>query len=463
MFHRIITISAVTGFAFFGATPVEGQQTREALVSAIDAIAMEGIEEGRAAGMSIAVVRGSETLVRKGYGSADLELGAPTPEEAVYEIGSVTKQFTAVAALMLAEEGKLSLDDDLSRWFPHYPLDGRRIPLHRLFDHTSGIKGYTEMRSFGALTTQDLPQDSLIALFAAEPFDFEPGEALIYNNSAYFLLGKVIEQASGMSYEEFIEERLFAPAGMTRSRYCHKDELTPNRTKGYQPGPDGLRPADYLNHIWPYAAGSLCSTVGDLAAWNQALHGDGSGGTLLSSESYASLITPGTLTDGTRVRYAKGLTVTDRDGQDRISHGGGIFGYLSELRYFPEQDLTIAVLINTAGPVSPSAVADEIEDAVLGPEAPIIERSYSGDLSRFTGTYRGAARGQRLTLNVGVSDGVLTIKQGNAGEERPIRWLGSNTFARGSARYTFVMEGDRADVLQVDQVGGLYVLERVGG
>lgn len=438
---------------------------RAELVAAIDSIAMAGIEDGRAAGMSIAVVRGTDTLLVKAYGSADLELDAPTPEDAVYEIGSVTKQFTAAAILLLQEDGKLSLEDDLTRWLPDYPSGGRSITVRRLLDHTSGIKGYTEMPAFGQIATQTLPRDSLVALFAAEPFDFEPGEALIYNNSAYFLLGLIIQEASAETYEDFVEERLFAAAGMESSRYCHKDELTPRRTKGYQPGPDGLRSADYLNHLWPYSAGSLCSTARDLVVWNQAVHGDGGegGGGLLSSESYAELIVPGTLKDGAPVRYAKGLTITDRDGAKRIGHGGGIFGYLSELRYFPHADLSIVVLINTAGPVGPSAIAEAIEDLVLGPVAPVRPRAFGGDVDAFLGTFRGPARGRRLTVEVTRGDdGELMIKTG-AAEAQPVRWLGGSTFARGPTRFTFVIEDGRAAVLRVDQVTGVYVLARSEG
>jgi CubicO group peptidase (beta-lactamase class C family) len=378
----------------------------------------------------------------------------------VYEIGSVTKQFTAAAVLLLAEDGKLSLDDDLSAWMPGYPLGGRAVPLRRLLDHTSGIKGYTEMPVFGSLAVQRLPRDSLVTLFSAEPFDFEPGEALIYNNSAYFLLGLIIEKASGTSYEEFVETRVFEAAGMERSRYCHKDELTPGRAKGYQTGPDGLRPADYLDHTWPYAAGSLCSTVRDLLRWNQTLHGDGEGGDLLTMASYRTLVTPGTLADGTRLRYAGGLTVTDRDGKRRISHGGGIFGYLSELRYFPEEDLSIVVLVNTAGPTSPAAIAATIEDAVLGPEAPIVPRGFGGGLAPFLGRYRGPARGRRMTAVVSEAGGELRVRMG-AEDPEPVRWLGGTTFANGATRFTFVGGGDRFDVLRVDQVGGVYVLHRI--
>jgi len=452
---------APAALAWIGTAAVAAQATdRAALEALVDSIAATAIDSGVVAGLSVGVVRGPDTLLLRAYGSADLELDVPTPEDAVYEIGSVTKQFTAAAVLLLEEAGKLSLDDDLSKWMPDYPLDGRALPIRRLLDHTSGIKGYTELPVFGSITVQHLPRDTLVALFGGEPFEFEPGEALIYNNSAYFLLGLIIEKASGSPYEEFVESRVFAPSGMTRSRYCHKDELTPGRAKGYQMGPDGLRPADYLDHTWPYAAGSLCSTVRDLLRWNQALHGDGEGGDLLSRESYREMVTPGTLADGTRLRYAAGLTVTDRDGETRISHGGGIFGYLSELRYFPHADLSIAVLVNTAGPTGPSAIAAAIEDAVLGPTAPLVPRAFGGTLAQFLGTYRGPARGRRMSAVVTEAGGELRIRTGT-GDPEPVRWLGGTTFANGATRFTFVRGEVGFDVLQVDQVGGLYVLRRV--
>ncbi len=429
---------------------------------AIDALAAEPISAGRVAGMSIAIVRGDETLLVREYGSADLELDVATPPNAIYEIGSVTKQFTAAAILMLQEEGELSLDDPLTRWMPDYPLGGRSLTLRRLLDHTSGIKGYTEMPAVWAeIVPLELPRDSLVAVFAAEPFEFEPGTALIYNNSAYFLLGLIIEKASGETYEEFIEQRLFAPSGMTDSRYCHKDELTPRRARGYEPTVDGLRPATYLNHLWPYAAGSLCSTVRDLMAWNQALHGDGEGGSLLDTESYRSLITPEPLIDGTPLRYAKGLTITDRAGQPRISHGGGIFGFVSELRYLPEEDLSIAVLINTAGGASPGQIAAQVEDVLLGPRPTPIPRHFSGDLAPYAGTYRGPGRGLRLNVTVSVEDDQLLIEIG-PDSPRAMPWLGGHTFGEGATRFRFVRdENGGFDELHLDQVSGHYVLGRL--
>jgi CubicO group peptidase (beta-lactamase class C family) len=446
-----------------------GQQTTfEEIADQIGSIAQAPITAGDAAGMSISVVWRGDTLLAVGYGAADMELRVPTPDDAVYEIGSVTKQFTGVAALLLQEDGKLSLDDPLTKWLPNYPVEDRTITLNRLLDHTSGIKGYTEMgRSVTNIFRLDMPRDTLVTLFAAEPFEFEPGEAMIYNNSAYFLMGLVIEKASGQDYEDFIEMRLFKPAGMTNSRYCHKDELIPNRAKGYALGREGLQPAPYLSHQWPFAAGSLCSTVRDLMAWNQALHGDGYGGSILSTQSYQELITPLPLVDGYPMRYAKGLAITERDGKRRISHGGGIFGFLSELRYLPEEDLSIAVLINTNGPANPYQIADEIEDLLLGPEPSETPQQFKGNFNLYTGDYRGPARGVELDVTVRIGDdGGLMIREGLE-PEQPVPWLRGDTFGSDRGRgpkYVFVRDAtNTVHELRIDHVSGIYVLARSSG
>lgn len=454
----VLALVVATPNALLAQRTLTSDQTAE-----IDAVAIAPIELGQAAGMSIAVVRGTDTLLMSSYGHADVELSVATPGRAVYEIGSVTKQFTAAAVLLLQEDGALSLDDPLTKWLPNYPLAGRTLTVRRLLDHTSGIKGYTEMPAvWGEIVPLELPRDTLMTLFAAEPFDFEPGEALIYNNSAYFLLGLIIEKASGETYEDFVEKRLFAATGMNDSRYCHKEELTPGRTKGYQYGPEGLEPAAYLNHLWPYAAGSLCSTVRDLVAWQQGLHGDGGGGNVLSPESYAAMISPEPLNDGTPTRYAKGLAITERGGEKRISHGGGIFGFLSELRYLPDEDLTIAVLINTTGPVAPADVADEIERVILGAEPTPIARQFGGSVDDYMGNFRGPGRGRRLNVSVGVDgEGRLQLHMPPQ-ETRQIVWLGENTFAYGNARYEFRSPGENGfEELRVDEVAGHYVLRRI--
>jgi len=164
--RRRRSLLALVSLCVLASLRLSAQDGRAALVAALDSIARAALKDGRAAGLSVGVVKGRDTLLLKGYGSADLEFDVPTPDRAIYEIGSITKQFTASAILQLVEQGKLSLDDDLSKYLPDYPEQGHRIPIRRLMDHTSGIKGYTEMPGFVAFAMRKLPRDSLVAIFS---------------------------------------------------------------------------------------------------------------------------------------------------------------------------------------------------------------------------------------------------------------------------------------------------------
>src|SRR2546425_9539274 len=154
----------------------------------IDAIAEAPVKAGRVAGASVAVVKGNETLVMKGYGFADLELDVPTPRHATYEIGSITKQFTAAAILLLVEEGKLSLADEMTKFLRDYPMQSNHVTIRHLLNHTSGIKGYTELPEFRDFQMFKNPREELVKLFSRRTFDFRPGDEQIYNNSAFFIL-----------------------------------------------------------------------------------------------------------------------------------------------------------------------------------------------------------------------------------------------------------------------------------
>ena len=348
-----------------GATPASAQTVALGVVAELDSAARAHVESEIIAGVSVAVVHRGETLLQRGYGYVDLEWSVETPRNggASYEIGSVTKQFTAAAAMLLVEEGKLDLEADFTDYVD-FDTQGHTVPVRRLLDHTSGIKGYTEMPVFGEFSPLKLPRDSLMRIVEQEPFDFEPGSAQIYNNSAYFLLGLIIEAVSGQSYEDFVAERLFAPTGMADSYYCSEALVREGRAHGYDAvSPEMVIRARYLDHTWPYAAGSLCSTVGDLVRWNQALHG----GALLRPGSYRAMTTPSPLEDGTPIRYAMGLQVHDPGGRLVIQHGGGINGFLSDGRYYPDDDLLVVVLQNSTGPVGPGSLAAALVEIVLGP------------------------------------------------------------------------------------------------
>jgi CubicO group peptidase (beta-lactamase class C family) len=455
-FRPIPGVSAtILAAGLTGPAPVPAQVADRARIqSAVDSIVADALKGGRAAGMSIAVVRANDTLVLKGFGYADLEYDVPTPARAIYEIGSVTKQFTASAILLLAEQGKLSLDDELTKYLPNYPTHGQRLTIRRLMDHTSGIRGYTEMPGFGAIMTRRLARDSLVAMFASAPFDFPPGDALVYNNSAYFLLGLVIEKVSGGTYADFVKKNLFDKVGMPDSRYCDERAVIKRRAHGYDAGPLGLLVKGFIDHTWPFAAGSLCSTTGDLVAWTQALHG----GRVLSAQSYEELITPGTLNDGTRLRYAKGLVVDSMGGHRVIQHGGGINGFLSDVAYFPDDQLTIVVLINTAGPVQPGPITNAIAGIVLGRREPK-PAALDHPAADFVGDYKGVGRGDSLTVKVTTDTTGVRVQIGR-GQPATARYAGNDIFMVGRNRLTFLREGSRVTRLRADLVSVVSMLRR---
>lgn len=359
------------------------------------------VDSGKIAGASVAVVKGETVLLRKTYGFADLEFNVPMPLDATFEIGSVTKQFTCAAILKLAAEGKLSLDDEPSKYIRFNP-HGRKITIRNLMNHTSGIKGYTEMPVFEVFSMQVHPRDTLIRMIEKEPYDFEPGDRLIYNNTGFFMLGMIIEKVSGMSYEDYVKKNLFEKAGMIKSYYGSENKIIPQRAHGYDFQPKGLVRTAYLNHLWPYAAGSLCSTPDDLVRWNRALHQ----GKILDEKSYKEFLATAVLNDGTSTRYAKGITVTNAYGEIMLEHGGGINGFLSENRYFPKSDLHIVVLFNTAGPNAPGPIADQLSEKMLGN---VVEKEseFSGDLNLLVGSYGGRARGRDVTAEVFLKDNRL--------------------------------------------------------
>jgi CubicO group peptidase (beta-lactamase class C family) len=315
----LVTVAASTAAAQSGRT----------LAQRLDSLAGSGVLENRAVGIVAAVVKGNDTLLLKAYGKADVEWDIPMPVDAMFELGSVAKQFTAVALLQLRDQGKLSFDDEITKWLPDFDTRGNTVTLRRLLDHTSGIVGLTEMPEFGNLVMNArFPRDSAYALIKRYPFQFKTGEAQIYNNSAFWLLGLVIEKASGMSYEDYVEKKIFEPLGMKRSMYCNSSEHVPRRAHGYGVRNGVVRRAPMNVHTWPFSAGSLCSTAGDMVTWVKALHG----GKVLSPKSYAELMTPSKLNDGTPLRYSMGLQVgPDVSGLKYIGHGGSIAGFTAEV------------------------------------------------------------------------------------------------------------------------------------
>lgn len=417
----------------------------------VDSLVQHYLDCARIAGVAIAVVKDNKPLLLKSYGYADIAFDTRLPINASFEIGSVTKQFTGAAILQLVEQGKLTLDDDLAKYVT-FDTHEKKVTVRQLLSHTSGIKGYTELPVFEKLAAEKHKRDTLLRIVEKEPFDFEPGEALIYNNTGFFLLGLIIEKVSGLSYEAYVTKHLFEKADMTNSYYASERAITKNKAHGYQMGEKGLENASYLDHTWPYAAGSLCSSVEDLVKWNTALHH----GQILNENTYQEFITPVTLNDGTVTQYAKGITVTESHGRRRLEHGGGIYGYLSENAYYPDDKVSIVVLINTAGPVGPSEIGDRIADWVFG-KSESNTSSFTGDPTKFTGTFKGRGRGRDLLVTIEKKDSVLTARYD---EDKPatLKYVKENTWSDGNTTYVF--SGPDLMELRIDQVYGYYVLKR---
>lgn len=287
------------------------------------------------------ISKGGQPVYRKAFGMANLENNVALTPEHVFEIGSITKQFTAVSILMLAEQGKLSLEDPITKYIETYPTHGYTITIHHLLTHTSGIKSYTSMERWTKLWRNDMTPLEMIDLFKGEPMDFAPGTEYLYNNSAYFILGYIIEKASGVSYPDFVEKNIFTPLGMKNSYYGSKSKIIKNRALGYQKA-DGYKNAEYLSLTQPYAAGSIMSTVDDLLLWNTAVHAN----KLVKKETLQKAFTNYKLNNGKPINYGYGWGINDINGSATLEHSGGIFGYTTNAIYLPKEDVFVAVFSN---------------------------------------------------------------------------------------------------------------------
>lgn len=342
-------------------------------------------------GAAVLVMQNGKPVLRKGYGLANVELGVPIQPDMVFELGSITKQFTAAAILMLAERGQLSLSDDLTKYLPDFPTHGKTITLEHLLTHTSGIPSYTGLPEWVATRKEHVTPQQIIDLFKDKPLEFEPGEKWAYNNSGYILLGAIVEKVSGKTYEDFVEQEIFKPLGMTRSCYGNNSEIVPGRVDGYDKNPSspsGYRRTDYLSLTQPYAAGSLMSTVDDLARWDEALT-DASGTRLLKPASLERMFTPVDLRSGKSTAYAYGWAVGQYAGRKVIEHGGDINGFTTDILRVPEARLLVVILSNNTGidnrplafQIAAKALGQPVEDwpaIALDPKA----------LDEYVGVYR---------------------------------------------------------------------------
>jgi D-alanyl-D-alanine carboxypeptidase len=310
----------------------------------IDDIVKEQMAARHIPGVAIGVVRDGKLTLARGYGLANTELNSPVTENTVFEIGSMTKQFTATCIMMLVEEAKIGLDEKITKYLSEMPEAWKEITVRQLLTHTSGIKGYTEVGDFMSLARNPHTQQEIIKLVADKPLDFASGEKWAYSNSGYFILGMIIEKVTGKRFEEFLSDRIFKPLGMTVTRTSDPGAVIPNRASGYM-WAGKLMNAPALQPSSAFAAGFLVSTVGDLAKWDAALYSE----KLIKSSSLREMWTPVKLNKGGTSGYGFGWGLENQGGHKLVAHGGGTAAFSTMISRYVDDKLTVVVLTNLAG------------------------------------------------------------------------------------------------------------------
>lgn len=307
----------------------------------IDSLITTEFNDPNGPGGAFIIAHKGKTIYWKAFGKANLELNVNMTPDNVFQIGSMTKQFTSVAVLMLEQQGKLNVNDPISKYIKDYP-SGDKITIHHLLTHTSGIKDFTKMKAISTIAQKEMKPEMMVDFFKNEPVDFAPGEKFDYNNSGYVVLGYIIELTSGQTYEDFIRKNIFEKAGMTHSYYATDRQIIPKRAYGYHQKEHGFVNKTVINFSVPFSSGSLMSTVDDLLKWQKALNQN----ILLNPAETKKAFQKYKLNSGEEFTYGYGWHLKDINGSPDREHGGSIFGFKSMGVYIPGEDIYVIGLSN---------------------------------------------------------------------------------------------------------------------
>ncbi|HEX5153081.1 MAG TPA: serine hydrolase domain-containing protein [Parafilimonas sp.] len=334
---------ALLFFSLFPLTVIFGQSKQDKqTVKLIDELISKRLDK-ISPGCAVLISKNGQILYNKAFGIADIELNVPTQPNMVFRIGSITKQFTAVAILQLVEQGKLSLKDSLQKFVTDFPSKGHTITIENLLTQTSGIPDYLNLEfNISNPFRIDFTPKQIIDSLKNQSLEFIPSSRFAYSNSNYFLLGYIIEKVSGKKYQEYLSQNIFTPLGLTNTYYDNPTQIIPNRVKGYEKIDKKYYNADFISMSGFYSAGGLMSNTEDLYKWNSAINSY----TLLKKETLDKAFQPYKLTDGKLSKYGYGWFIRNLDGSKTIEHGGSIFGFRSEEIYLPNENIFIAGLFN---------------------------------------------------------------------------------------------------------------------
>ena len=336
----------------FAATPepADSAPKRDQLSSDVDVVIRQQMKEQHIPGIGLAVVRDGRIVYAKGYGLANIETGTPVSTGTIFEAGSISKQFTATAIMLLAEEGKLSLDDSIAKYFPEAPPALERVTVRHLLTHTSGISDVsdgtddTEGAKGVADFHREYTEDELARAYLAQPLDFPPGAKWSYCNACYDLLGFLIHRVTGKFYGDFLYERIFAPLGMTTTRTFSYADIIPNRASGYRLVDGAWKNARqwWSQSITSGAAGGIWSNVLDLAKWDAALYTQG----IVKQSSLEAMWTPVPIDNGSAYPGGMGWFIASAKGHRVVFHTNGGIGFCGVISRYLDDRLTIIVMTN---------------------------------------------------------------------------------------------------------------------
>ncbi|MBC5806319.1 MAG: hypothetical protein DLM53_12330 [Candidatus Eremiobacter antarcticus] len=341
------------------ARPTSATRLSAAQTARVDAAVGKIVSSSLVPGAQLAIERRGAVVYERAYGVADAARKKAVNLRTRFEIGSITKQVTAAAVLQLVEAHRLNLDDPLEKYVPQYK-PGAAVTLRQLMWQTTGIPDYTALPRFMHSTINTPGSfERILALIADKPLDFAPGTRWAYSDTNYILLGRVIEAASKMSYNEYIREHIFRAAGMSRTGTIADEGAMRDMATGYSSRNGRQGPTARFSDPWAWSAGNIVSTAADVLKWDDALFR----GKLLSLQSVALMTTPGTLSDGTPTSYAMGWVVDTQDGHKRIWHNGGTVGFGSSNMLYPDDGLRIVALINDAS-IPPETLTARVFEAL---------------------------------------------------------------------------------------------------
>jgi CubicO group peptidase (beta-lactamase class C family) len=396
--------------------------SNQALTARVDEYLNALVRQDRFSG-AILLARDGKVLLSKGYGMANFEDETPNTPQTKFRLGSITKQITAMATLILQERGKLSVQDSVCKYVENCPPGWQPVTIHHLLTHTSGIPNVTSFPDFRKIKMFPSSPLESIAAFKDKPLEFAPGEKFTYSNSGYILLGYIVERAAGQAYADFLRENIFQPLGMKNTDYDVNSAIVKHRASGYTRGANGIANADYINMTIPFAAGGLYSTVEDLYLWDRAFYTE----KLVSKKSLEAMNTP--FKNG----YGYGVGIGEQYGLKVIEHGGGIEGFSTDLARFPVENATVIVLSNIES-ANTGGVAKRLGGILLSDKVsmPSVINVSPQTLQQYTGRYQVADNTPTEDISIDGNHLNIKVSDGNEVDIVPV------------AKDEFVMEDDFA-------------------